>query len=48
MSAPGGGSAWSAGGCLPGPGGSAWSGGVASQHALSQTPPVNRMNDRQM
>ena len=37
------GSAWSGGGGLPGPGG-----GVVSQHALRQTPPVNRMNDRQV
>ena len=27
-------------GCLPGPGGSAWSGGLASHHALRQTPPL--------
>ena len=51
-------SAWSrGGGCLPGPGGvdvclvpggSAWSGGGgwSSQHALRQTPPVNRMTNR--
>ena len=40
---PGGGvvSAWSQGG-LPGPGGGGWS----SQHALRQTPPVNRMTNR--
>ena len=43
------------GGCLPGLGGSAWSGGVVSaprggllsQHG-TPSPPVNRMNDRQV
>ena len=34
------------GGGLPGRGGSAWSGGMVSQHALRQTPPVNRMTNR--
>ena len=44
------------GGCLPapgagrvpGPGGDVCSRGVVSQHALRQTPPVNRMTDRQV
>ena len=42
------GGACSQGGCLPGPGVSAWSGGgLASQHALRQTPspPVDRITD---
>ena len=35
-------------GGLPGPGESAWARWVVSQHALRQTPPVNRMTDRQV
>ena len=51
-----GGCAWSGGLGVPGPrgcllGGGAWSrgvsaGGVVSQHALRQTPPLNRMTNR--
>ena len=40
-----GGGAWSQGGCLPGPRMVPGPGRVVSQHALRQTPPVNRITD---
>ena len=44
MPGPGGVCSWG----VPGPGGWVSSGGRGIQHALRQTPPVDRMTDRQV